>query len=162
MRRAIVLADHRQATPAPLLRASRPLRPVGDSPISRAFSACASAQNSPPQSHPSPRLDTADPSAGDRQRGVDLGLHSTCGEGSEKRDRAREKTQVTAGPGRAGEPHARRSVRRPNKGGVIGASTGAVVGGFPQGRSRLEKPKKLDAVADRITGLTEEETNGSG
>jgi hypothetical protein len=51
------------------------LRPVGGSPIYRAFPACVSLEISPLQSHPSLRLDTADPSAGHQQRGVGLGLH---------------------------------------------------------------------------------------
>ncbi len=78
-------------------------------------------------------------------------MHIPCVEGSAKRDRAREGTRETAGPGRAGEPNARRSVRRANEGGALSASTGAFVGGFREGRSWPEKPKELDAVADRIT-----------
>ena len=69
---------------------------------------------------------------------------------------------LTVRPERAGEPHARRSVRRPNEGGVLGASTGAVVGEFREGRWGPEKSKQPNAISDRITGLTEEETNGSG
>ena len=53
-------------------------------------------------------------------------------------------------------------MRRANEGDALGASTGAVVARFREGRSRPAKPKELDAVADRIAQLTEEETNGAG
>ena len=90
----------RALAPTSLLRASSPLRPVGGSPIYRAFPACVSAETWPLQSHLSLRLDMADPSAGHQQRAMDLGLHSLCVQGSGRTDGARDATQVTAGPGR--------------------------------------------------------------